>query len=345
MTRTIYVVFPTEVCGDTKSYSGASKKYAFLCNYDEVETGDIIVDPRYTDAMFVVDISDNTNRYLNGIPLKEIYITSINNIPISQPSGLVNGVRIGSDFDIDKERANKYLGENDRIHCSTLEEARKVIDFYYTLGYKWEVSNKGETNYHGPNTVYSIEGINKKTIKIGYLDTAEKLDRNIISAKEFINYYITKDMEKRNIKVSLEEAREWYNSGNEILRTLALTVFTEEEIVLNFDYIKETISSVPSWVNVPKSDCKKYEALANLAMIAKYFNGAWKKTPSNTGYFLGQANLKFYNGSNIEIKGLSHIGVCTHNTVMYPGIVYFKSPDDIIKAVKIMGDKIKDLFK
>lgn len=30
-------------------------------------------------------------------------------------------------------------------------------------------------------------------------------------------------MEKRNIKVILEQAMEWYNSGNRILRTLALS--------------------------------------------------------------------------------------------------------------------------
>ena len=41
-------------------------------------------------------------------------------------------------------------------------------------------------------------------------------------------------MEKRNIKVTLEQAIEWYNSGNRILRTLALSAYTEDELKLSF---------------------------------------------------------------------------------------------------------------
>lgn len=260
MTRTIYIVFPTEVCRDTKSFSSTSKKYAFLCNYDEVRIGDIIVDPRYTDAALVVDISDNTNRYLNGIPLKEIYITSINNIPISQPSGLVNGVKIRSDFDIDKQKIN--------------------------------------------------------------------------------------NMEIRKIKISLEQATKWYNSDNEALKELALTVFTKEELNLNLAYIKERVIETKFCATVPANEAEKYNVLMDLAMVAKYFNGAWKKTPSNTGYFLGRSNLEFSNNPKaIIINDLNHIGIVEHNTVMYPGIVYFKEKEDLIRAVEIMGNRLKYLFE
>lgn len=261
MTRTIHVVFPKEIYGTSWEYIIGHKKYAFLCNYDSIKKKDIIVDPRYSSPMVVVDITSNTNRVQNGITLKDIYITMVNEEPILQPSGLVNGVRIGSDFDIDKERAN--------------------------------------------------------------------------------------NMEKRNIKVTLEQAIEWYNSGNETLRTLALTVFTEEELTLNFNYIKKSIIHIECTIELPCSS-KKYKALADLEMIAAYFNRDWKKTPSNTGYFLGQSNLKFSNNSRADmIKGLEslkNIGIVEHNTVMYPGIVYFKEKGDLVKAVKIMGDKIKDLF-
>lgn len=253
MTRTIYIVFPTEICGDTKRYSGASKKYAFLCNYDEVETGDIIVDPRYTDTMLVVDISNNINKHLNGIPLKDIYITSINNIPISQPSGLVNGSIIGSDYDINKQEKN--------------------------------------------------------------------------------------NMETRKIKVSLEQATKWYNSKNEALKELALTVFTKEELTLNLSYIKERVIETKFCATVPANEAEKYNALMDLAMIAKYFNGAWKKIPNNTGYCLAQSGTDSI--SDI-IKGVK---IVTHIAVMYPGIVYFREKEALIRAVKIMGDRIKYLFE
>ena len=39
-------------------------------------------------------------------------------------------------------------------------------------------------------------------------------------------------MEERNIKISIEKAREWYNRGGE-LKKLALSVFTEKEIKEN----------------------------------------------------------------------------------------------------------------
>ena len=79
--------------------------------------------------------------------MKDIYITMVNDKLIYQPSGLVNGVRIGSDFDIDKQRNN--------------------------------------------------------------------------------------NMEKRNIKVTLEQAIEWYNSGNTTLRTLALTLEITQVLIVH----------------------------------------------------------------------------------------------------------------
>lgn len=154
--------------------------------------------------------------------------------------------------------------------------------------------------------------------------------------------------EKRNIKVTLEQAMEWYNSGNSTLRTLALSAYTEDELKFNLKYINSKVCNTCFCVSVPANEAEKYNTLADLAVIAKYFNGSWKKTPSNTGYFLGQSNLKFSNNSRADmIKGLEslrNISIVEHNTVMYPGIVYFKEKEDLIKAVKIMGDKVKDLF-
>lgn len=36
---------------------------------------------------------------------------------------------------------------------------------------------------------------------------------------------------ERNVKISLEKAREWYNGGNESLREVALQAFKEEELI------------------------------------------------------------------------------------------------------------------
>lgn len=43
---------------------------------------------------------------------------------------------------------------------------------------------------------------------------------------------------ERNITISLEKAREWYNSGDESLKEVALQVFSENELIFNYADIK-----------------------------------------------------------------------------------------------------------
>lgn len=146
--------------------------------------------------------------------------------------------------------------------------------------------------------------------------------------------------EKRNIKVTFEEAVEWYNSGNSILHKLALSAYTEDELKLNLKYINSKVCNTCFYACVPDNEAIKYTTLTDLAIIAKFFNDSWKKTIDNTGYFLGDPNGE--NGPIVDIyKG---VGIYQHNTVKYAGVVYFKNQEDAIKAIKILGKRIKDLF-
>lgn len=147
MTRTIHVVFPKEIYGTSWEYIIRHKKYAFLCNYDSIKKKDIIVDPRYSSPMVVVDITSNTNRVQNGIILKDIYITMVNDEPIYQSFSLVNGVRIGSDFNIDRQRNNNM--ENWQVN--------KV--FYYEVNSR-KFYNKSEADEYSLK-VFLIEEITK----------------------------------------------------------------------------------------------------------------------------------------------------------------------------------------
>lgn len=144
--------------------------------------------------------------------------------------------------------------------------------------------------------------------------------------------------EKRNIKVTLEQAIEWYNSGNSTLRTLALSAYTEDELKLNFKYINSKVCNTCFCANVPVDEAEKYNTLVDLAVIAKFFNGSWKKTTGNTGYFIGDLNAK-YGGSVVDI--CNGVGIHQHNTVQYAGIVYFKDWRDVVKAVEILGEELK----
>ena len=147
--------------------------------------------------------------------------------------------------------------------------------------------------------------------------------------------------EKRNIKVTLEQAIEWYNGDNRILRTLALSAYTEDELKLNFKYINSKVCNTCFCANVPVDEAEKYNTLVDLAVIAKFFNGSWKKTTSNTGYFIGDINTKY--GSSV-IDTCNGVSVHQHSTVQYAGIVYFRNQEDAIKAIKILGDRVKNLF-
>lgn len=142
-------------------------------------------------------------------------------------------------------------------------------------------------------------------------------------------------METRNISVTLEQAREWYNSGNDTLRTLALNAYTKEELEPNYNLIESQVDhQVCVCSCVPRGEGRKFQVLAKLAIIAKYYNKDWKKTNSNIGYFLWK-----YNSVS------SPISIYTSSLTQYAGVVYFKNYEDAVKALKILGDEVKELFK
>ena len=156
-----------------------------------------------------------------------------------------------------------------------------------------------------------------------------------------INNQTSNNMETRNISITLEQAMKWYNSGNATLRTLALNAYTSDELELNYDLIASRVDKAYGQCITPMCEYKKFQVLAKLAIIAEYYNKNWKKTTYNTGYFLGNYNSG--NGPVVEI--LNGVGVYQHTTVQYAGVVYFKNQEDAIKAVKILGDEVKELFK
>ena len=144
-------------------------------------------------------------------------------------------------------------------------------------------------------------------------------------------------METRNISVTLEQAREWYNSRNATLRTLALNAYTKEEWELNYSLyslIESKVDQACICSYIPSCEVKKFEVLAKLATIAKYYNKDWKKTACNIGYYIWK-----YNDVN------SPISISTSSVTQYTGVVYFKNYEDAVKALKILGDEVRELFK
>lgn len=87
MTRIIYVVYTKEYLTSRQIIGANLKKYAFLCDYSEVKIDDLMDSPMYSTPMQVVSISpceSLADTVVNGIPLKRIIISTINNIKVGQ---------------------------------------------------------------------------------------------------------------------------------------------------------------------------------------------------------------------------------------------------------------------
>ena len=59
---------------------------------------------------------------------------------------------------------------------------------------------------------------------------------------------------KAYLEVTLEQAREWYESGNEDLKKLALTAFSEEMLIPSFKEIVESEEDYGFWNTSSKHD-------------------------------------------------------------------------------------------
>lgn len=171
----------------------------------------------------------------------------------------------------------------------------------------------------------------------------------------FNNNQTNNNMEKRNITVSLEEARKWYNGEDQTLRKLALQAYTEKELsepqnlkevleALGMDDLNLNMKvggEVPNAVRVKKMSQEIGSELTlhmKLGFIARYFNGTWRPDMKQTKYFLARTHHSYDLPSSIKLDNDYCIG--THERVMYPGIVYFQKQEDVRKAYEML--KLQD---
>lgn len=165
----------------------------------------------------------------------------------------------------------------------------------------------------------------------------------------FNNNQTSNNMEKRNITVSLEEARNWYNGENQILRKLALQAYTETELSepQNFKEVLKAlgIQSLNIGMKVNGKEVSNVEIGNELAthirlmFIAKYFNGTWKPEINKTKYFLARTHYSYDIPYSIKLD--TGFGIGTHEKVMYPGIVYFQKQEDVRKAYEMLKDELR----
>lgn len=136
-------------------------------------------------------------------------------------------------------------------------------------------------------------------------------------------------MENRELKVLLSKpmARRWYESDDEQLKVLALSVYTKEELEeLTIDDIVANIKDIHPelW--------DKMASMNYIHIVAKYFNGNWKKKDGIIGYFYT------YNANSKEWK------IDYHNMVTCPGLVYYKDEDTADKAFKYLYEHYNNII-
>ena len=148
--------------------------------------------------------------------------------------------------------------------------------------------------------------------------------------------------EKRNVAISLEEARKWYMGDNYALRAIALKAYSENELA-GYDYMKGQISLIKTACELPYSERGKWDTLHKLAIMAKYYNGDWEMKAGKTGYFIGKSSM---GGSAVvqQVNLTDDIAIYEHRTIQYAGIVYFKNAQDAKEAAKLLFDELNLLF-
>lgn len=165
----------------------------------------------------------------------------------------------------------------------------------------------------------------------------------------FNNNQTNNNMEKRNITVSLEEARNWYNGKDQTLRKLALQAYTEAELSepQNFKEVLKAlgIQSINVGMKVDGKEVSSVEISNELAIhiklmfIAKYFNGTWKPEMDKTKYLLGRTSYSYDIPNSSKLNNGYYIGI--HAKVICPGIVYFQKEEDVRKAYEMLKDELR----
>lgn len=148
-------------------------------------------------------------------------------------------------------------------------------------------------------------------------------------------------MEKRNISISLEKAREWYEGRNITLKQLALEAYSEEELKKKTTYSDvldelwrsdKLVTDQISISSITTSGVEKIKVLSKLYTIAAYFNGDWVPSSGTNNYYIG--------------KSIGTIEIVLCNSYILSSVPYFKNKEDAQKALEMLSsDELDVLFK
>ena len=130
------------------------------------------------------------------------------------------------------------------------------------------------------------------------------------------------------ITLSLETAKRYWNSGNKDLMEIATMLYSKNELER---LTKEELSTIV--YNKYPNLWDTMSAMNWIHTIAKYFNKDWKKEDNQIGYFYSYDNTK------------KEWVLREHNTVTYPGIVYYKNKNVATEAFEYLEEYYNELIK
>ena len=160
--------------------------------------------------------------------------------------------------------------------------------------------------------------------------------------KEFVIFKQVKDNnmeEKRNIQISLEEAKEWYNSGDSFKRELALKAYKEIELsITTYSDIRASLRNTAIADSIAKGEV--YRKLLN---VAKCFNSTYdieyNSRICRQNYYI--ITKKSTPALFVEYKGFSiNKNICKSDYE-----IAFNSLNAAKRAIDILGDELNVLFE
>ena len=160
--------------------------------------------------------------------------------------------------------------------------------------------------------------------------------------KELVIFKQVKDNnmeEKRSIKISLEEAREWYNSGDSFKRELALKAYKEIELsITTYSDVRASLRNTAIADSIAKGEV--YRKLLN---VAKCFNSAYNIEYNSRicrqNYYI--ITKKSTLASFVKYKNFS----INKNEYKSDYEIAFNSLDAAKRAIDILGDELNILFE
>ena len=160
--------------------------------------------------------------------------------------------------------------------------------------------------------------------------------------KEFVIFKQVKDNnmeEKRNIQISLKEAKEWYNSGDSFKKELALKAYKEIELsITTYSDVRASLRNTAIADSIAKGEV--YRKLLN---VAKCFNNIYSiKYDSHLRVPIYYTITKKWESAYFT----KHKDFFINKSVCKsPYEIIFNSEEAAKKAIDILGDELNVLFE